>query len=129
MPSSDGVRSPHSAAFDMSATCWAPSVRCHTSHESRVPKHRSWERSGSTASRIAATLVAERFGARRNPSAFSARHSPTVRRSCQPSAGATGRPVDRSHTTVDARWLEIPTASTGPWRSMTSRAHSIAESA
>ncbi len=32
-------------------------------------------------------------------------HSTTVRRSCQPSAGPTGSPVTRSHTTVLARWL------------------------
>ena len=76
------------------------------------------------------TLVADRFGARRKPSPLSTRQSPTVRRSCQPSAGPTGSPVARSHTTVEARWLLIPTARTGPssspWRSRVSRAHSIA---
>ena len=35
-----------------------------------------------------ATLVADAFGARRMPSAWSTRQAPTVRRSCQPSAGA-----------------------------------------
>ena len=37
-----------------------------------------------------------------------------VRRSCHPSAGPTGSPVRRSHTTVDARWLQMPIPSTGP---------------
>ena len=48
------------------------------------------------------TLVADWFGATRKPSARSARHAPTVRRSCQPSPGPTGSPVARSHTIVDA---------------------------
>ena len=37
-----------------------------------------------------------------------------VRRSCQPIPGPTGSPVVRSHTTVDARWLAMPTDTTGP---------------
>ena len=40
--------------------------------------------------------------------------SNTVRRSCQPSPGPIGWPVARSHTSVEARWLVMPTASTGP---------------
>ena len=39
---------------------------------------------------------------------------PTVRRSCQPMPGATGFPLARSHTMLDARWLAIPTPATGP---------------
>src|SRR5579859_1062179 len=42
------------------------------------------------------------------------RQVPAVRRSCQPSPGPTGSPVARSHTIVDARWLAMPSASTGP---------------
>ena len=37
-----------------------------------------------------------------------------VRRSCQPRPGPTGSPVARSQTMVVARWLVMPTASTGP---------------
>src|SRR2546423_15179271 len=39
---------------------------------------------------------------------------PTVRRSCQPTPGPTGAPLRRSHRIVDARWLVMPTAATGP---------------
>ena len=61
-----------------------------------------------------ATLVADWFGASARPcSALAVMHSTTVRRSCQPSAGPIGSPVARSHTTVLARWLVIPTALTG----------------
>ena len=42
--------------------------------------------------------------------ALAVMHSPTVRRSCQPSAGPIGSPVARSQTTVLARWLVMPTA-------------------
>ena len=38
------------------------------------------------------TLVADALGARRMPSAWRTRQVPTVRRSCQPMPGATGRP-------------------------------------
>ena len=44
----------------------------------------------------------------------STRQIPTVRRSCQPMPGPTGSPVARSHTMVEARWLAMPTPSTGP---------------
>ena len=54
-------------------------------------------------------------------------------RSCggpaSPSAGPTGSPVARSHTMVDARWLAMPTASTGPPSASTARATSSATSA
>ena len=71
-------------------------------------------RSGSTSSRIAITLVADALGARRIPSPCRTRHVPTVRKSCQPMPGATGRPVERSHTMLEARWLAMPTPATGP---------------
>ena len=45
---------------------------------------------------------------------FAVMQSNTVRRSCQPSPGPIGWPVLRSQTSVEARWLVIPTASTGP---------------
>ena len=60
------------------------------------------------------TLVADWFGPTRTPSARSARHSPIVRRSCQPRPGPMGTPVARSQTIVEPRWFEMPTASTGP---------------
>ena len=50
------------------------------------------------------------------------RHSPIVRRSCQPRPGPTASPVARSHTIVDPRWLEMPTASTGPAAASAARA-------
>ena len=71
-------------------------------------------RSGSAMSRRKASFVADWFGANRVPSAASTRHIPAVRRSCQPTPGATGSPVRASHTIVDARWFAMPTASTGP---------------
>ena len=108
------ARSPVMAALDGSVTWTAPSVRCQAIHVSTVPKHRSRLRSGSAWSRRWRTLVAERLGARRMPSACSTRQSPTVRRSCQPSPGPTGSPVARSHTMVEARWLAMPTAVHGP---------------
>ena len=64
-----------------------------------MPKHRSRLRSGSWVLSSAASLVADWLGARRMPcSPASVRQSNTVRRSCQPMAGATGSPVARSHT-------------------------------
>ena len=39
---------------------------------------------------------------------------PTVRRSCHPIPGASGFPVARSQTMLEALWLAMPTASTGP---------------
>ena len=89
-------------------------LRQHPRHPvSTVPKQRS---SGSRPSSALASsqpiLVADWLGARRSPcSALATMHSPTVRRSCQPSAGPIGRPVARSHTIVVARWLVMPTAS------------------
>ena len=96
---------------------------------STVPKHRSRPRSGSAWSSSHSSLVADMFGASRRPSPRSSRQRPTVRRSCQPSAGPTGSPVARSHTTVEQRWLAMPTASTGPAASSAARAASSAVSA
>ena len=80
--------------------------------------------SGSARSRSMPSLVADSLGATRMPCARRARQMPTVRRSCQPMPGPTGSPVARSHTTVEARWLAIPTparptgarASAAAWR-------------
>ena len=97
----------------------------HAIHVSTVPKHRSRARSGSWVSSSAASLVADWLGASRMPcSPASVRQSNTVRRSCQPMAGATGSPVARSHTMVEARWLVMPTASTGPPAASAARATS-----
>ncbi len=84
-----------------------PPLSVQATQVSTVPKHSSplsaRARSGSTSSRIAITLVADALGAMRIPSAWRARQVPTVRRSCQPMPGATGRPLARSHTMTDAR--------------------------
>ena len=54
------------------------------------------------------------FGAIVHPcSTLAIRHSPIVRRSCQPSPLPIGSPVVRSHTSVLARWLVMPTAMIG----------------
>ena len=120
----EGSMSAVTAAFVASVT-WrasrpapAPPERVQATQLSTVPKQSSpasaRARSGSTSSRMAISLVADAFGASRMPSACRTRHVPTVRRSCQPMPGATGLPVARSHTMVDALWLAMPTASTGP---------------
>ncbi len=114
---------PVTAALLGSVTWSRPSDSVHASHVSTVPKHRSRERSGSCASRRVASLVADWLGASRMPcSPARVRQSNTVRRSCQPMAGATGAPVPRSHSTVEARWLVMPTASTGPPSASVARA-------
>ncbi len=109
---------PVTPAFEASVTCRSPPERIQATQVSMVPKASSprseRERSGSAVSRMAASLVADALGATRMPWPWSSRHVPTVRRSCQPSPGPTGVPVARSHTRVEARWLAIPTASTGP---------------
>jgi hypothetical protein len=46
------------------------------------------------------------------PRALSASQAPAVRRSCHTIALHTGRPVERSHTTVVSRWLVMPIAAT-----------------
>ena len=59
---------------------------------STARRARPVRRSGSTASRMAITLVADALGASRMPSAWSTRQVPTVRRSCQPMPGRDGLP-------------------------------------
>ncbi len=115
-----GSTSAVTAALVASVTCSAsapavpPPDSVHATQVSTVPKHSSPRsaraRSGSTSSRMAITLVADALGASRIPSACSSRQVPTVRRSCQPMPGATGRPLARSHTMIEARWLAMPTA-------------------
>jgi hypothetical protein len=96
----------------------APPESTHATQVSTVPKQSSpaaaLVRSASTASRMAINLVADALGARRMPSACSARQVPTVRRSCHPIPGASGFPVARSQTMLEALWLAMPTAATGP---------------
>jgi hypothetical protein len=104
----------------------APSESVQATQLSTVPKHRSagWRPSAAWASSHW-ILVADWFGASESPcSLLAVRHSPMVRRSCQPSAGAIGVPVARSHTIVEARWLAIPTPVTvgSPAPSRASRA-------
>ena len=50
------------------------------------------------------------------PSSFSAWDISAVRRSCQTIAGATARPVLRSHSTTVSRWLVMPMAAISPAR-------------
>ena len=107
-------RRPVTARLVRSETCTPPRESVQATQESTVPAHRSRDRSGSAMSSSTASFVALWFGARRMPCACRARQNPTVRRSCHPIPGPTGSPVARSHDTVEARWLLIPTASTGP---------------
>ncbi len=116
---------PVTAALVASVTWTAPRESVHATHVSTVPKHSSVarRRSGSW-SRIHCSFVADWFGLERTPWDRRLRHAPIVRRSCQPIPGPTGSPVARSQTTVEPRWLEIPTASTGPLRPSASVASS-----
>ena len=135
----DASTSAVTAALVASVTCSAsplgaaPPESVQATQLSTVPKQSSpcsaRDRSGSTSSRMAITLVADAFGASRIPSAWRTRQVPTVRRSCQPIPGATGRPVARSQTMLDARWLAIPTPATGPPSSSEARATSSTASA
>ncbi len=127
--SASGVSRPVVAALDGSVTCSAPPDRCQATHVSTVPTTRSRLRSGSAASSRWRALVADSLGASVTPSPCRTRQSPTVRRSCQPRPGPTGSPVARSHTMVDARWLVMPTAATGPPSASAARATSSAASA
>ena len=124
-----GASRPVTAALVASVTCSAAPDNVHAIQVSTVPKHRSRARCGSTCSSNHSSLVADAFGASRRPWPRSSRQRPTVRRSCQPSAGPTGSPVARSHTTVEQRWLAMPTASTGPAASSAARAASRAVAA
>ena len=124
MPSSSHTRSfqpdpscwnkPVTAALEWSVTCSAPSESNHATQESTVPKHRSRSAAPGVLASSQAIFVADWFGASGSPcSILAMMHSPTVRRSCQPSAGPIGSPVVRSQMTVLARWFVIPTAVTG----------------
>ena len=117
-PDPSAARRPVTAALPGSVTWTAPPESVQASQVSTVPKASSPAadrlRSASARSRRKASLVAEALGARCSPCACSARHMPTVRRSCQPTPGPTGCPLRRSHRIVDARWLVMPTAATGP---------------
>ena len=99
------------AAFVWSVMCSAPWDNVHATQLSTVPKQSSpGSRPAAELASNHISLVADWLGASPRPcSALSVRHSPTVRRSCQPSAGPIGRPVARSQTTAEARWLAIPT--------------------
>ena len=63
-------------------------------------------------------MVAEKYGSGTSPvrsrirSGSSSRQRAAVRRSCQTIAGATGRPVTRSHSNVVSRWFVIAIVST-----------------
>ena len=120
------VRSPVSAALVGSVTWADPPLRCQAIQLSTVPTQRSRVRSGSARSSRCCALVAETLGARWKPCSRSTRHWPIVRRSCQPMPGPTGSPVLRSQTMVEARWLAMPTASTGPPLARPARAASSA---
>ena len=113
-PDPSAASSPVTPALVASVTCSAPPDSVHTTQESTVPTHRSRVRSGSAMSRSMDTLVADSLGATRRPCSRRTRQVPTVRRSCHPMPGPTGSPVLRSHTIVEARWLAMPTPSTGP---------------
>ncbi len=100
-------------AFVRSVRWAAPDVSRQTSHESTVPNASPLcGRSRSSHS----SFVAEKYGSGTSPvrsrirSLSSSRQRSAVRRSCQTIAGATGRPVLRSQTTVVSRWLAMPIA-------------------
>ena len=128
-PAASAVSRPVTPALLTSVTWTFPSVRFQTIQVSTVPTHRSRLRVGSAPSSRWATLVADWLGANRRPSPCQTRQSVTVRRSCQPRPGATGTPVGRSQTMVEARWLAMPTPSTGPASARLRRATARAASA
>ena len=108
--------SPVTAALVASVTCARPSDSVHATHVSTVPKQRSRPRPRSSSwSSSHCTFVADWFGRDADAVGRAARGT---RRSCAGPAsrcpGPTGSPVARSHTIVEPRWLEMPTASTGP---------------
>ncbi len=111
-------------AFVASVTCSAPFDSFHASQASIVPKASSPRsaraRSDGSSSSSQASLVPEKYGSRSRPvrratsgswpSDFSRAQKSAVRRSCHTIAGATGRPVARSQSTVVSRWFVMPTA-------------------
>ncbi len=109
------VSRPVTAAFDGSVTWTSPRESTQATHESTVPKHKSRSRAPGMLLSNQAILVADWLGANARPwSDLAVMQSNTVRRSCQPSPGPIGVPLPRSHTSVEARWLVMPTAVTGP---------------
>ena len=107
--------SPVTPALVASVTWSAPSDRCQASHESTVPTHRSRRAVGvGHVEEVARPWWPTRWAPRGCPRPA----APGRCRRCGGPAsrgpGPTGSPVARSHTIVDARWLVMPTASTGP---------------
>ena len=102
-------------AFVASVTCTSPPVSFQTSQVSTVP-NASPARPCSRRSH--SSFVAEKYGSGTSPvrsrikSGSSSRQRAAVRRSCQTIAGATGRPVARSQSSVVSRWFVIATRST-----------------
>ena len=111
-------------AFDASVMCCAPRESFQASQLSIVPNASSPRsaraRSCGSLSSSHASLVPEKYGSSSSPvrrvisgswpSALSRAQKSAVRRSCQTIAGATGRPVARSQSTVVSRWFVMPTA-------------------
>ena len=99
----------------------APPDRVQAIQLSTVPMQTSRPVRSPLLASSQATFVTDWFGAIVHPcSALAVRHSPMVRRSCQPSPLPIGSPVVRSHSSVEARWLVMPTAVIGsPTRSIT----------
>ena len=86
---------PLTAALDRSDTWWAPSVSCHTSHESGVPKHRSRPtlrvHRVQDVGQLGGGLVGGQADALR-------RRAPGSRRRCAgPASPGRGRPARRWH--------------------------------
>ena len=102
--------SPVTPALVASVMCRAPPVRFHAIQLSTVPRRRSAPAPAPTCSTCQANLVADSLGEKRRPAPCISRHLPTVRRSCHPRPGPSGRPVRASHATVDARWVVMPIA-------------------
>ncbi len=115
LPSTRRIAMVAADAFVWSLTCRTTCRQIvHATQLSTVPKQRSRPARSPLLARIQASFVTDWFGASAHPcSARAIRHSPMVRRSCQPRPGPIGSPVLRSHTIALARWLVMPTATTG----------------
>ncbi len=80
-------------ALVWSLTCSDPPDSVHATQLSTVPKQRSRPARSPLLARIQASFVTDWFGASAQPcSARAIRHSPIVRRSCQPRPGPIGSP-------------------------------------
>ena len=98
-------------------------VSCQTSQASTVPTAMSAGSApaAAAASRACRILGAENMGSRDRPvrartsaaapgwRCASSAHQASVRASCHPSTGPSGRPLDRCQQTTDSRWFEIDT--------------------